>query len=157
MHVCIYVCMYMHAYGYVAMYCTYVCACTHGYAYCLSIAILLCNVKYVAIYISFLFMHVAPPEITAEPNQYVLRGNDAILACNFSADPSPKVVWRRNGSIIGDNETVKYSIPHKGLLKIANATEEDAGIYRCTATNNRGSDDFDITLTILSKLVTTLY
>lgn len=63
------------------------------------------------------------------------------------------MIWRRNGSVIKDKETVKYSVPRKGLLDIANITEEDAGIYRCTATNDRGSDEFDITLTVLSELL----
>ena len=101
--------------------------------------------------------HVAPPEITAEPNQYVVKGNNATLICNFTGQPIPEVIWRRNGSVIRNKETVKYSIPDKGLLKVVNTTEEDAGIYKCTATNNRGSDERDITLTVLSKLLLLLY
>ena len=120
---------------------------------------------YIYIYIYILYsscsytfsFHVAPPEITAEPNQYVVKGNNATLICNFTGQPIPEVIWRRNGSVIRNKETMKYSIPDKGLLKVVNTTEEDAGIYKCTATNNRGSDERVITLTVLSKLLLLLY
>ena len=89
--------------------------------------------------------YAAPPKVTAEPIQYAILGNDALLICNVSGNPSPQVLWRRN-----ESRTVIKS-ENKGFFEIKNTTEEDAGIYTCTAVNSKGSDITNFTLIVLSE------
>ena len=89
--------------------------------------------------------YAAPPKVTAEPIQYAILGNDATLICDVSGNPSPQVLWRRN-----ESRTVIKS-ENRGYFAIKDTTEEDAGIYTCTAVNSRGSDVANFTLIVLSK------
>lgn len=104
-------------------------------------------------YLNSLYAYIGPPKVTAELVQYVVRGDDATLICNVSGHPKPSVIWRRNGLVIEDEETMKYSEPVVGLLRINNTTKEDTGIYTCIASNSKGKDELNVTLTVLSKCI----
>ena len=96
-------------------------------------------------------MYIVPPQVTTEPHQFVLRGNNATLRCNVTGDPEPVVLWIRNGQRINPDENTRYSEPQLGLLKFTNTTPDDAGVYECRASNAKGNDMTNITLTVLSK------
>jgi len=70
-----------------------------------------------------------------------------------TGNPPPVLTWAKNGVQIQRNGDVRYSEPMRGVLKIANTTAEDAGIYNCTASSTIGTDTVNFTLTILSKLI----
>ena len=96
------------------------------------------------------FWHTVSPQITTEPDQFTLLGKDAFLKCMVMGNPLPVLTWKKNGVQIQRNGNVRYSEPMLGVLKIANTTAEDAGVYECAASSTIGTDTVNFTLTILS-------
>lgn len=56
------------------------------------------------------------------------RGNE-LLICEVSPDLSPFTHWQRNGQAV-ETDTRLIKLPHAALV-ISNASQADAGVYRC--------------------------
>ena len=84
------------------------------------------------------------PKVTVTPQKSRMKvGEPAELTCIASGSPSPQLTWlKMNGSLPVDS-TVR-----DGVLRIANVTQEDAGIYFCQASNVEGTAEGNGTLEI---------
>ncbi|VUZ55036.1 unnamed protein product [Hymenolepis diminuta] len=68
----------------------------------------------------------------------LIRGQSALIWCNVSGFPTPKIKWSTHeGDIDPKNEN--FQIQHEGrALLIANVTQVTASRYTCTASNDAG-------------------
>ncbi|MEQ2221121.1 hypothetical protein ILYODFUR_012472, partial [Ilyodon furcidens] len=77
--------------------------------------------------------------------QTVMVGNSVEFECHAVGDPEPTVRWSKVGGPLPSHIMVKGS-----MLRIDQATEADAGHYRCTATNDVGSVQSQVLLNVQS-------
>ena len=63
-------------------------------------------------------------------NQTVNVGASANLSCQVTGRPYPKIQWNKIGGSLTENHVIE-----DGVLRIQNATIEDAGTYVCVAQN----------------------
>ncbi|XP_057580791.1 hemicentin-2 [Hippopotamus amphibius kiboko] len=86
-----------------------------------------------------------PPSVSAV-NAMVLAaiGEEAVLACEASGVPPPRVIWYR-----GALEMILASEgSSSGMLRIPAARERDAGVYTCRAVNELGDASAEIRLEV---------
>ncbi|XP_069832140.1 neuronal cell adhesion molecule isoform X11 [Dendropsophus ebraccatus] len=79
-------------------------------------------------------------------NKTVLKDQVLLLECIAEGLPTPEIRWNKEGAELPSNR-VFYENFNK-TLKIVSVSEEDAGKYRCTAHNNRGSIHHVITVIV---------
>ncbi|XDV46077.1 hypothetical protein PO909_014036, partial [Leuciscus waleckii] len=77
--------------------------------------------------------------------QTVMVGNSVEFECHAIGDPEPTVRWSKVGGSLPDHVEIRGNI-----LRIDQVTESDSGQYRCTATNNVGSEHSHVVLNIQS-------
>ncbi|KAM4678063.1 immunoglobulin superfamily DCC subclass member 3 [Discoglossus pictus] len=75
--------------------------------------------------------HVFPRDAVLE------EGGVARFQCQIYGLPEPDIVWERNGEIL-DTNNPRYTLLPTGVLQITALLPEDAGTYRCVATNAAG-------------------
>ena len=77
--------------------------------------------------------------ITKSPNtSTVLQGTNVTFTCTADGAPKPTITWSRiNGTNFTTKSTIKTS-EGKSVLILTNVTNEEEGIYECTA-HNRGN------------------
>lgn len=85
--------------------------------------------------------------------QYATRGSTFRLRCDVSGDPAPRTSWLAVGRRLLYGPESKHDVdPGGGELVIRNVSDEDAGVYRCRATQvsskESAVDLFDVTLKI---------
>jgi len=87
------------------------------------------------------------------PKQKVVsKGSDVSLSCEVEGYPNPSISWTLNGTVIRDSD--KYTVDKDtGELTLKQATVEDEGEYKCTASNH-GEDSAKGTLIV--KSITTI-
>ncbi|XP_021953705.1 receptor-type tyrosine-protein phosphatase F isoform X1 [Folsomia candida] len=75
------------------------------------------------------------PRVYTNPTKVVKENDSATLVCNASANPEPKVYWKRKGKNLPTGESVfegaRYTIPY--------LSRNHAGMYECYATNAMGT------------------
>ncbi|XP_016120314.1 basement membrane-specific heparan sulfate proteoglycan core protein-like, partial [Sinocyclocheilus grahami] len=77
--------------------------------------------------------------------QTVMVGNSVEFECHAIGDPEPTVRWSKMGVSLPDHVEIRGNI-----LRIDHVVESDSGQYRCTATNNVGSEYNQVVLNIQS-------
>uniref|UniRef100_A0A673HYW4 Basement membrane-specific heparan sulfate proteoglycan core protein-like n=1 Tax=Sinocyclocheilus rhinocerous TaxID=307959 RepID=A0A673HYW4_9TELE len=77
--------------------------------------------------------------------QTVMVGNSVEFECHAIGDPEPTVRWSKVGGSLPDHVEIRGNI-----LRIDHVVESDSGQYRCTATNNVGSEYNQVVLNIQS-------
>lgn len=77
--------------------------------------------------------------------QTVMVGNSVEFECMAIGEPQPTVRWSKVGGALPAHIVVKG-----GMLRIELVKEEDAGQYRCTATNDVGSVQSQVDLRVQS-------
>ncbi|XP_014387685.1 PREDICTED: LOW QUALITY PROTEIN: hemicentin-2 [Myotis brandtii] len=89
--------------------------------------------------------HTDPPSVSAV-NAVVLAavGQEAVLACEASGVPPPRLIWYREGleMILAPEDS------SSGALRIPVARERDAGVYTCRAVNELGAASAEIRLEV---------
>ncbi|KAM4039894.1 immunoglobulin superfamily DCC subclass member 3 isoform 2-T2 [Anomaloglossus baeobatrachus] len=76
--------------------------------------------------------HIFPRDATLE------EGGVARFQCQIHGLPEPEIVWERSGEII-DTENPRYTLLPTGVLQITALQAEDAGVFRCAASNAAGT------------------
>ncbi|XP_058997342.1 hemicentin-2 [Mustela lutreola] len=86
-----------------------------------------------------------PPSISAV-NAVVLAavGDEAVLVCDVSGVPPPRVIWYRGGLEM----ILAPEASSSGTLRIPAARERDAGTYTCRAVNEMGDASAEIRLEV---------
>ncbi|XP_035440617.2 protein sax-3 isoform X1 [Spodoptera frugiperda] len=69
-------------------------------------------------------------------NATVWRGQPTVLNCAISSGPDATLSWHRDGEPLPDSN--RYHLLNNQLL-ITDVTDEDAGLYRCKATNSHAN------------------
>lgn len=77
--------------------------------------------------------------------QTVMVGNSVEFECHAIGDPEPTVRWSKVGAPLPDHVEIRGNI-----LRIDQVIESDSGQYRCTATNDVGSEHSHVVLNIQS-------
>ncbi|XP_077377558.1 hemicentin-1 [Festucalex cinctus] len=82
------------------------------------------------------------PSISPGPfNITVTTGVRAVLSCETTGIPPPKVSWKRNGSPLGGgHQSSAYRLLSSGSLVISSPSNEDEGYFECTAVNDVGEE-----------------
>jgi len=81
-----------------------------------------------------------PPVMTISPAREVQLNlssssvQNHTLKCNASGDPHPSITWTKDGLPATQFNASGY------LLHLVDVQREDAGSYRCTASNGYGDD-----------------
>ena len=82
----------------------------------------------------------------------LFRGSVSNLECKPDADPEPKAVWSRNGTVIVEGD--RYRLLNDGRnLEIHNVKYSDKGAYTCNATNVVGFDVATGSVSVLGELL----
>lgn len=67
-------------------------------------------------------------------------GSRARLLCDIRATPTPFLTWYRNDISLDNNQKYRSSFDgYKAVLEIDTVEMDDAGLYKCVATNENGS------------------
>ena len=97
--------------------------------------------------------------IVSGPNDTeVTQGHNAILNCAAHGYPAAKFVW-----LFGMQKSTKLNgsprmvVLPGGSLLIQNVRMSDAGVYRCIASNNAGTDSAKAVLKVGGKEITYLF
>ncbi|XP_061672486.1 hemicentin-1 [Syngnathoides biaculeatus] len=82
------------------------------------------------------------PSISPGPfNVTVTAGIRAVLSCETTGIPPPKVSWKRNGSPLDSSQqTGAYRLLSSGSLVLLSPSNEDEGYFECTAGNDVGEE-----------------
>lgn len=82
------------------------------------------------------------PRFTSQPSQTtVLPGNSQVMVCDVNSDLVPFTRWEKDRQPLELN-TRLVQLP-SGALVISNASEADAGLYRCLVENVGSSKSSD--------------
>ena len=83
-----------------------------------------------------------PPKLTIAPVRKVQLtiGQNYTLNCTTTGDPQPSIIWTRDGVPVNQFNGTGYQ------LRLFNVKREDAGSYRCTASNGYGSDATSVSI-----------
>ncbi|PKU32495.1 hypothetical protein llap_17201 [Limosa lapponica baueri] len=89
-----------------------------------------------------------PPKIHSTEAQYtVTEDSQAVLSCVAEGIPTPTINWKKDDTLL--TEIVgKYRAVPEGDLILDNVVNEDAGDYKCVATNDAGVVERSLTLTL---------
>ncbi|VDP17318.1 unnamed protein product [Onchocerca flexuosa] len=83
-----------------------------------------------------------PPQIqTPLKGLRLTEGTDAILQCNITGNPKPKITWYRNGQVMDVINSKGITAFFKGslaLMKISSVIPKDSGEYMLIAENYYG-------------------
>lgn len=84
--------------------------------------------------ITCLFFILGIPRYLSQPEAALVRvGDSQMLSCEVNPDLVSFIQWERNKELVRVDERV-FVLPNKALV-ISNATEMDAGLYRCVIEN----------------------
>ena len=99
-----------------------------------------------------LLLSTAPPVIVGGPTELsVVEGRTVRLQCNSSGDPTPTIIWIKDGKQL-ETEGRIFINPISGQLEVLDAKQEDAGQYMCRAINELGATSYTISLKIRGKI-----
>ncbi|XP_014248360.1 roundabout homolog 2-like isoform X2 [Cimex lectularius] len=90
---------------------------------------------------------VPPPIIEVGPvNQTLPVGSVAVLPCQASGDPQPKVKWYKDGVQIAPNRRIVFF--ENGTLQIDELEQSDSGLYTCTGVSESGESSWSGSLSV---------
>ena len=88
----------------------------------------------------FIFLLTDSVAITVFPKtQTVLLGSPFVITCNATGNPTPRIEWRRNGTVYNGRENVNITVQsfNNGLtfsnIAVSAADQGDSGSYECVA------------------------
>ncbi|KAK7506394.1 hypothetical protein BaRGS_00002506 [Batillaria attramentaria] len=95
----------------------------------------------------------APPQIVKLPEDLtIVELSDARFFCEVTGAPSPQITWTE--VVSGSEQPVviggRFQVFPDNLL-IANVQKSDSGVYKCTATNIKGTQSAQAQLVVITK------
>lgn len=79
-----------------------------------------------------------PPRLLHGPYDMTAPvGTTVELPCRADGEPKPVIVWRKDGSVVKEDQVHKR-LSSAGSLYLHNLTAADAGLYECSAINDYG-------------------
>ncbi|NXE93182.1 HMCN1 protein, partial [Menura novaehollandiae] len=81
-------------------------------------------------------------------------GGNAMLNCEVGGDPPPTIQWSKKGVGVQISNRIRQLV--NGSLAIYGTVNEDAGDYKCVASNDAGVVERSLTLTLQSPPVITV-
>ena len=86
------------------------------------------------------------PDVDLDKGPTFVEKNKAVTLpkCHATGSPTPEVKWSKVGGSLPAQSEVE-----DGQLKIVNATKQDAGLYKCEATNSVGSDEAETSVVLI--------
>ncbi|OXB56883.1 hypothetical protein ASZ78_013391 [Callipepla squamata] len=103
------------------------------------------------------FLYVKEPPVFRgdyHPSRIEPLGGNAMLNCEVRGDPPPTIQWHKNG--VGVRISKRIQQLDNGSLAIYGTVNEDAGDYKCVATNDGGVVERSLTLTLHGPPVITI-
>ncbi|KFM79024.1 Fibroblast growth factor receptor 3, partial [Stegodyphus mimosarum] len=76
-------------------------------------------------------------------------GNAVSLRCAADGNPTPKIIWLRDGVLIKKSKHVHMQ---KWSLNLEHLTIADQGLYTCVVSNTEGSISFNFTLEVVERI-----
>ncbi|XP_022090462.1 basement membrane-specific heparan sulfate proteoglycan core protein-like isoform X3 [Acanthaster planci] len=90
-----------------------------------------------------LYVQAKPQVLVIPQERNAPVGTQVEFTCIASGFPPPQTSWyKQSGDMPG-----RYTIQN-GKLTIASVTEDDEGVYICSSTNERGTSEYPVTLTV---------
>ncbi|XP_034035488.1 hemicentin-1 [Thalassophryne amazonica] len=86
-----------------------------------------------------LTVNVAPTIKDSPQTVSVHINKPAVLECTVSGIPPPRIIWRKHGAILVENNP-RYTLAEDGSLHIHSAQVTDTGRYLCMVTNQAGTE-----------------
>ncbi|XP_058128095.1 contactin [Anopheles ziemanni] len=86
-----------------------------------------------------------------ESEIYSIANGNTTIHCEPEAAPTPKIVWKKDGNVIGAGGHRKIH-PGTGTLFISPTSRDDEGTYTCVATNTQGMAESKARLIVLQEL-----
>lgn len=97
--------------------------------------------------LSILFVLSDEPIISSTEQEFdIVEGSSLTLPCAVTGDPTPAIVWYKDGVQLVSNDM--FQIEKDGLLKMKRIKENEEGEYICKATNVIGTSDQVFKLTV---------
>ena len=96
--------------------------------------------------IYFCFSVLLAPRIDLEKGPTFVEEDTAVTLpiCHVTGSPTPEVKWSKVGGSLPSQSEVE-----DGQLKIVNAKKQDAGLYKCEATNRVGFDEAETSVEVI--------
>ncbi|KAJ0001845.1 hypothetical protein NQD34_001641 [Periophthalmus magnuspinnatus] len=89
-----------------------------------------------------------PPEFLQQPSSVTKAvGSSVLLPCVVSGYPAPSLRWTFGDKPVEESDG-RVEVLAGGVLQISNLTEEDAGVYTCTAESGNASIQAQAQLTV---------
>lgn len=85
-----------------------------------------------------------------ESEIYSIYNGNTSIECKPEAAPQPKIVWKKDGNIIGSGGHRR--ILPSGTLIISPTSRDDEGLYTCVASNSQGVAESRARLIVLQEL-----
>ncbi|XP_038105430.1 contactin isoform X2 [Culex quinquefasciatus] len=85
-----------------------------------------------------------------ESEIYSIYNGNTTIECEPEAAPRPKIVWKKDGNVIGSGGHRK--ILPVGTLYISPTSRDDEGVYTCVASNTQGVAESKARLIVLQEL-----
>ena len=91
------------------------------------------------------------PSVTLPATTTVIQGEQLLLNCLPTGNPTPTIIWRRDSIQIQSGGRV--TIGNNGTLVITSVSSSDNGSYSCHASNSVGADSTRTIVTVLSEQI----
>lgn len=85
-----------------------------------------------------------------ESEIYSIYNGNTTIECEPEAAPRPKIVWKKDGNVIGTGGH-RRMLP-TGTLLISPTSRDDEGVYTCVASNSQGVAESKARLIVLQEL-----
>ncbi|VDK55138.1 unnamed protein product, partial [Anisakis simplex] len=89
------------------------------------------------------FLSIAPQILEGERIVQVKENTTLTLECQASGNPTPKIIWKRDGVVVNSAQGAR--------LVIQSTTASDAGRFTCEATNEAGKAVADFEVDVFIK------
>ncbi|KAL7073030.1 hypothetical protein ACQ4LE_008149 [Meloidogyne hapla] len=81
----------------------------------------------------------------------IQKNHTCKLICTVASDPPAKIKWVKDGKPVDEQRAQALFKSGVASLEVFNIKMEDAGIYKCIATNEFGSDETSASITVQTR------